>query len=67
MKEQLGERLTELREDLSKRTGEKWPMGKVAQATGITQNMIERIEGARVVRWKLTWLCLIFITVKAIT
>jgi transcriptional regulator with XRE-family HTH domain len=47
MKKILGERFTELREDLASRTGEKWPMRKVAQAAGITQNMIERIEAGR--------------------
>lgn len=45
IKELIGERLTELRLDLAKRTGEKWPMCKVAKAVGITQSMIERIEG----------------------
>jgi transcriptional regulator with XRE-family HTH domain len=44
MKQILGERISELREDLQKRTSEKWPMSKVAVEVGITQNMIERVE-----------------------
>jgi transcriptional regulator with XRE-family HTH domain len=47
MKQILADRLTELREDLTKRTDEKWPMRKVAQGAGITQNMIERIEAGK--------------------
>ena len=41
---EMGKRLLELRKVLSRDTGEEWTQPRIAQALGLTQNAIHRLE-----------------------